>query len=104
MRIMSKYLVVVLTQIFHSFRILKCFDQIKCHVLFFLHKILNNKVIESICETFALMWHSYNTRSINQIIIPQTNTIFFFGTYSIKYQCINIWNLFSNIFQDQNLQ
>ena len=63
--------------LFYNFRILKCFDQIKCHNVLILHKILNNKVSESVCETFALMLHSHNTRSINQIIIPQTNTNIF---------------------------
>ena len=48
------------------------------------------------------MLHSHNTRSNNQFIIPQTNT-HFFGTYSIKYQCISIWNYFSNIFKDKEL-
>ena len=37
------------------------------------------------------------------IIIPQTNTVFF-GIYSIKFQCIDAWNYFSNIFAPRNLQ
>ena len=80
----------------------KTFDQIQCHNVLFLHKILNNKVPESVCETFAIMLHSHNTRSNNQIIIPQIITKIF-GTYSIKYQCINTWNHFSNIFTSKNL-
>ena len=89
--------------LFYSLGILKLFDQIQCHNVLFLHKILNNKVPKSVCETFAIMLHSHNTRSNNQIIIPQINTNFF-GTYSIKYQCINTWNHFSNIFTSKNLQ
>ena len=57
--------------IFYSLGIL---NQIQCHNVLFLHKILNNKVHESDCETFALMLHSQNNRSNNQIIIPQINT------------------------------
>ena len=56
----------------------------------------------SVCETFALMLHSHNTISNNQIIILQINT-YIFGNYSIRYQCISIWNHFSNIVPDQNL-
>ena len=50
---------------------------------FFLHKLLNNRVPESVCETFSIMLHSHNTRSNNQIIIPQINTTCF-GIYSIN--------------------
>ena len=67
--------------LFYNFRIPKFFDQIICNYVTFL----------------------FNTRSNNKIIIPQTNTNFF-GTYSIKYQCINEWNHFSNIFKVHNLQ
>ena len=69
--------------LFYSFRIFYFFYQIQCHNVLFLHKILNNKVPESACETFSLMLHSHNTNSKNQIIIPQINKTFF-GTYSIK--------------------
>ena len=73
------------------------------HNVLLLHKILNNKTPLYVCETFALMLHYHNTRSNNQIIIPQTNT-YIFGNYSIRYQCISIiWNHFSNIVPDQNL-
>ena len=89
--------------LFYSFRILKFSDQIQCHNVLFLLKVLNNKVPESVCETFSLMLHSHDTRSNNQIIIPQINTTCF-GTYSIKYQCIKAWNHFSNIFTPKNLQ
>ena len=88
--------------LFYSLGILKLFDQIQCHNVLFLHKILNIKTPKSLCETFAIMLHSHNTRNKNQIIIPLTNTNF--GTYSIKYQCINIWNRFSIIFASQNLE
>ena len=90
------------TPLFHSLGILKIFDHVQCHNVLLLHKILNNKTPLSVCETFALMLHSHNTRSNNQIIIPQTNT-YIFGNYSIRYQCISIWNHFSNIVPDQNL-
>ena len=83
--------------------IIKYFDQIQCHNVLLLHKILNNKVPESICNIYTLMLHSHNTRTKNQIIIPQTNTKFL-GTYSIKHQCISVWNHFSTIFTDQNLE
>ena len=73
--------------LFYNLKILKNFDQVQCHNVLFLHKILNNKIPNSVCETFSLMLHSHNTRANNQIIIPQTNTIFF-GTFSIKYQCM----------------
>ena len=88
---------------FYSLGILKLFDQIQCHNALFLHKILNNKTPKSVCETFAIMLHSHNTRNKNLIITPLTNTNFF-GTYSIKHQCITIWNHFSNIFANQNLE
>ena len=51
--------------LFYNFKILKKFDQIQCHNVLFLHKILNNKVPESVCETFAIMLHSHNTRCNN---------------------------------------
>ena len=88
--------------LFYNLKILKMFDQIQCHNVLLLYKIFNNKSPQSVCDTFALMLHSHNTRS-NQVIIPRTNSNFF-GTYSIKCQCINAWNFFSNIFKDQNLQ
>ena len=42
------------------------FDQIQCHNVLVLHKILNNKVPESVCETFAITLHSHSTRSDNK--------------------------------------
>ena len=50
------------TPLFQNLSILKLFDQIQCHNVLLLHKIINNKVPESICDTFALMLHSHNTR------------------------------------------
>ena len=90
---MSKVLLRTHTdRLFYSFGILK-------HNVIFPDKILNNKVPESVCDTFSLMLHSHNTRSNNQIIIPQINTNLF-GTYSITYQTIIIvpfvWNV--NVF------
>ena len=89
--------------LFHHLSILKFFDQIQCHNVLFLHKILNNKTPKSVRETFAIMLHSHNTRNKNLIIAPLINTNFF-GTYSIKHQCISAWNHFSNIFANQNLE
>ena len=89
--------------LFYSLGILKFFDQIQCRNVLFLHKLLNNRVPESVGETFSLMLHSHSTRSKNRIIIPQINTVFF-GIYSIKFQCIDAWNYFSNIFAPRNLQ
>ena len=60
--------------LFYSLGILKLFYQIQCHNFLFLLKILNNNVPESVCETFALMLHSHNTRST----IPHKNIYFFY--------------------------
>ena len=67
--------------LFYSSGILKIFDQIQCHNVLLLHKILNNKTPQSVCETFALMLHPHNTRAINQIIIPQTTNPFLWDTF-----------------------
>ena len=36
---------------FYNFRILKLFDQMQSRNVLFIRKILNNKVVESVCET-----------------------------------------------------
>ena len=49
--------------------------------LFYNFRILNNKIPESVSETFVLMLHSHNTRSNNQIVLGTHN---FFGNIFYK--------------------
>ena len=89
--------------LFHNTRILKVFDQIQCQNVLLLHKVINKKVPQSICESFTLMSHSHNTQINNPLIVPYSNTDSY-GTYSIRNQCITAWNVYSEIFADKDLE
>ena len=89
--------------LFHNTRILKVFDKIQCQNVLLLHKVINKKVPQSICQSFTLMSHSHNTRINNPLIVPYSNTDSY-GAYSIRNQCITAWNVYSEIFADKDLE
>ena len=92
--------------LFHNHGILKFFDMVQSQNILFMHKLLNNNVPSDLHNTFALLPSdsSHNTRNKNYITftMPHINTQYF-GTYSIKLQCIYTWHYFSKEFSSKNL-
>ena len=92
--------------LFQKLNIVKFFDIVQSQNILFMHKLLNNNIPSELHNTFALLPNdsSHNTRNKNHMtfIIPHVNTQYF-GTYSIKFQCISSWHFFSKQFTTKKL-